>query len=89
MGRRLFGAAALVLGVASLALHTQLVSSWTLPSRLLFLDVTAAFQIAGGIAIQIPRSARLGAGILLAVYVVFACTFLPEIFAQPGVYASW
>jgi hypothetical protein len=26
---------------------------------------------------------------LLAVYVLFACTFVPEIFAQPRVYASW
>jgi len=89
MGRHLFGAAALALSVASLALHVQLVSSWTLPGRFVFLDVTAAAQIAGGIAIQFPRSARLGAIILLAVYVLFACTFMPEIFAQPGVYASW
>jgi hypothetical protein len=89
MGRHLFGAAALALGVASLALHLQLVSSWTLPGRALFLDVTAAAQIAGGIAIQFPRSARLGAILLMAVYAVFACTFVPEIFAQPGVYASW
>jgi hypothetical protein len=89
MGRHLFGAAALALGVASLALHIQLVSSWTLPGRVAFLDVTAAAQIAGGIAIQWPRSARLGAVILLAVYALFACTFVPQIFAQPRVYASW
>jgi putative oxidoreductase len=89
MGRHLFGAAALALGVASLALHIQLVSSWTLPARVVFLDVTALAQIGGGIAIQFPRSARLGALLLLAVYVLFACTFVREIFAQPGVYASW
>lgn len=89
MGRYLFGAAALALGVASLALHVQLVSSWTLPGRVVFLDVTAAAQIAGGIAILSPRSARPGALLLLAVYVVFACTFVPAVFAQPGVYASW
>jgi hypothetical protein len=89
MGRHLFGAAALALGVASLAVHAQLVSSWTLPGRAVFLGVTAVAQIVGGIAIQFPRSARLGAIILLAVYVLFACTFVPEIFAQPGVYASW
>jgi hypothetical protein len=89
MGRHLFGAAALALGAASLALHVQLVSSWTLPGRVVFLDVTAAAQIAGGLAIQFPRSARLGAILLLAVYGLFACTFVPEIFAHPGVYASW
>ena len=89
MGRYLFGAAALALGVATLALHLQLASSWTLPGRAVFLDLTAAAQIAGGIAILVPRSARLGAILLLAVYVLFACTLVPAIFAQPGVYASW
>lgn len=89
MGRHLFGAAAVALALASLALHVQLVSSWTLPGRMVFLDVTAAAQIAGGIAIQFPRSARVGAIILLAVYVLFACTFVPAIFARPKVYASW
>ncbi|HLI96580.1 MAG TPA: hypothetical protein VKT72_10910 [Candidatus Baltobacteraceae bacterium] len=89
MGRYLFGAAALALGIASLALHVQLVSAWTLPGRAVFLDVTAAVQIAGGIAILFGRSARLGAILLTAVYVLFACTFVPEIFAQPRVYASW
>jgi uncharacterized membrane protein YphA (DoxX/SURF4 family) len=89
MGRHLFGAAALALGVASLAIHLQLISSWTLPGATAFLVVTALAQIAGGIAIQFPRSARLGAAILLAVYTLFACTLVPEIFAQPGVYASW
>jgi hypothetical protein len=77
------------LGVASLAIHVQLVSSWTLPGRVVFLDVTALAQIAGGIAIQFPRTTRLGALILFAVYAIFACTFVPAIFAQPGVYASW
>lgn len=89
MGRHLFGAAALALGVASLALNLQLVSSWTLPGRAFFLDVTAIAQIVGGIAMQFPRSTRLGAIILTAVYGLFACTFVPAIFAQPGVYASW
>jgi hypothetical protein len=89
MGRHLFGAAALALGVASLALHLQLVSSWTLPGRAVFLDVTAAAQIAGGLAIQFPRFVRSGALILFAVYGIFACTLVPEIFAHPSVYASW
>lgn len=88
-GCHLFGAAALALGVAAIVLHVQLVSSWTLPGRVVFLNVAAAAQIFGGIAIQLPRSARLGAILLLATYVLLACTFVPEILAQPGVYASW
>lgn len=89
VGRHLFGAAAVALGVASLVLHVQLVSSWTWPGRAIFLDLTAAAQIAGGVAILVPRAARVGAILLLVTYIVFACTFVPEIFAQPGVYASW
>jgi hypothetical protein len=89
MGRRLFGAAALALGLATLVLHVQLVSSWTLPGRAVFLIVTAGAQIVAGAAMQFARGARIGAAILLAVYLVFACTFVPEIFAQPRVYASW
>ena len=89
MSRHLFGAATLALGVASLVLHMQLVSNWTLPGSVVFLYVTAVAQIAGGIAIQFPGSARLGAIVLLAVYLLFACTMVPAIFAQPGVYASW
>lgn len=89
MGRHLFGAAALALGVASLALHVQLVSNWTLSGHVAFLIATAAAQIAGGIAIQFPRSARPGAALLLVVYAIIALTFVPEIFAQPRVYASW
>lgn len=89
MGRLFFGALALALGIASLALHAQLISSWTLPGQAVFVYATAIVQIAGGAALLVPRWARLGAVLLLAVYLVFACLDLPGIFAEPGVYASW
>lgn len=89
MGRHLFGAAAMALGVASLVLHSQLVSGWTLPGSDAFLYVTAVAQIAGGLAIQFPGWARVGAMILVVVYAIFACTVVPPIFTQPSVYASW
>jgi uncharacterized membrane protein YphA (DoxX/SURF4 family) len=89
MGRYLFGASALLLGVASLALHDQLISGWQLPGVDAFIVVTSLAQIAGGAAMLWPKSQRLGAIILGIVYLLFSLTFVPDVFTQPGVYASW
>lgn len=89
MGRWLFGLSALALGVASLALHAQLVSAWLLPGKSAFLIVTSLAQIAGGAALPFARTGRLGAAILAAVYLLFALTLVPEIVAHPAIYASW
>jgi len=89
MGRHLFGAAALLLGVAGLALHAQLVSNWRLPGGDVFIFVTSIAQIAGGAAMQFGKSQRLGAVILGAVYLLFSLTFVRDVFKHPGVFASW
>jgi hypothetical protein len=89
MGRYLFGVAALMLGIASLALHQQLASEWRLPGTAAFLWVTSIAQIVGGIALLFSKTDRLGAAVLGGVYALFALTLVPDIFAQPGVYASW
>ena len=88
-GRRVFGAAALLLGIASLALHDQLVSDWELPGGAAFLVVTSLAQIAGGLAIQFRRTEGLGAAVVGGVFLLFALTFVPDVVAQPAVYASW
>jgi putative Ca2+/H+ antiporter (TMEM165/GDT1 family) len=89
LGRHVFGIATLLLGVANLALHDQLTSNWQLPGAGVFLIVASAAQIAGGLAIQFRQSERLGAVILGCVYFVFALTWVPDIFAQPGMYYTW
>jgi hypothetical protein len=89
LGRLVFGVASLLLGIACLVLHDQLISSWQLPGDSAFLVVTSAALIAGGAAIQLPRTARIGAAILGSVYLIFSLTFVPGIFAQPTLYASW
>ncbi|HEX4013949.1 MAG TPA: hypothetical protein VHX17_08685 [Candidatus Cybelea sp.] len=89
MGRWLFGIAAVILGAVSLILHAQLVSEWLLPGKTAFLIVTSLVQIGGGLALPFARTGRLGAATLAAVYLVFALTFVRDIVAQPGVYASW
>jgi uncharacterized membrane protein YphA (DoxX/SURF4 family) len=89
MGRHFFGSAALLLGVASLVLHDQLISNWQLPGVAAFVAITSIAQIAGGAAMLFERSAKTGAAILGVVYLIFSLTFVPGIASQPEVYASW
>jgi len=89
MGRHVFGATTLLLGVASLVLHDQLISNWQLPGVAAFIVVTSVAQMIGGAAMLLPKTSGLGACILGIVYLVFSLTFVPGVVAQPGVYASW
>jgi uncharacterized membrane protein YphA (DoxX/SURF4 family) len=89
MGRYIFGAAVLLLGVASLVLHDQLISEWRLPGAPAFIVVTGVAQIVGGGAMFFRRTSTLGAAIAGIVYVIFSLTSVPDMVAQPGVYASW
>jgi hypothetical protein len=89
MGRYVFGAAALLLGVAGLVLRAQLISNWQLPGSAAFIVVTSVAQIIGGAALLIRKTNVLGAIVLGVVYLAFSLTFVPGIVAQPRVYASW
>lgn len=89
MGRRVFGTAAVLLGVAGLVLHAQLISNWQLPGASGFIVVTCAAQIAGGVMMFFRTATRLGAIILGVVYSIFSLTFVPAIVAEPRVYATW
>jgi hypothetical protein len=89
MGRYVFGVAAVLLGAACLILHDQLISEWRPPGVAVFIAVTSAGQIIGGAALPFRKTAVLGAVVLGVVYAVATLTFLPDIVAQPRVYASW
>lgn len=89
MGRYVFATAALLLGVAGLILHDQLISAWTLPGSTAFNIVTCSLQIFGGAALLLRRTSGLGAIVLGVVYLVFTLTFVPAIVAQPRVYESY
>jgi hypothetical protein len=78
LGRRVFGAAALAFGVVGLVWHGSLA-----------LGVAAAAQIAGGVAIQFARTAKAGALVLAAVYLVFTALCVPQIVAAPRTYNTW
>jgi hypothetical protein len=94
LGRHVFGAAALAFGFIALAWHDY--KDW---DQLRFiLNATdgpvvfyfiAAVQIAGGAAIQFRRTAKAGAIVLGAVYLVLALLVVPLIVAKPRIYNSW
>jgi hypothetical protein len=83
LGRRVFGVAALALGFITLAWH-----DYNDLYQLHYI-VPPALLIWGGSAIQFPRTAKMGAAVLGAVYVVFALACVPGIVAKPQIYNSW
>jgi hypothetical protein len=84
-GRHVFGVAALAVGLITLAWHDY--NGWHQPRYLIY--VAAAALIFGGAAIQIRRTAKTGAVVLAAVYLVFLLQCVPGIVAKPQIYNSW
>jgi hypothetical protein len=84
-GRRVFGVAALAIGLITLIWHDY--NGWQRPRYLIF--AAAAAQIFGGAAIQFRRTAKTGGVVLAAVYLLFALLCVPRIVAAPQIYNSW
>jgi len=94
LGRHVFGVAALASGLITLAWHDY--NDWDQLRYILnatdgpvFVYAAAAAQIFGGAAIQFRRTAKTGAVVLGAVYLVFALLYVPRIVAQPQIYDRW
>jgi uncharacterized membrane protein YphA (DoxX/SURF4 family) len=85
LGCHVFGLAASALGLITLAWHDY--NGWHQPRYLVYAAATA--QIFGGAAIQFRRTAKPGAVVLVAVYLVFALLCVPGIVAKPQIYNSW
>src|ERR1700691_2488820 len=85
LGRHVFGLAALSFGVITLA--WQGYNNWRQPRYLVY--AAAAALIFGGAAIHFSRTAKAGAVVLVAVYLVFASLCLPGFVAKPQIYNSW
>jgi len=85
LGRHVFGAAVLAFGLITLAWHDY--NGWHLPRYIVY--PAAAAEIFGGAAIQFRRTAKTGAVVLGAVYLVFALRCVPQIFANLQIYNSW
>jgi len=80
-----FGVAALAFGVITLAWHDY---NHFYQLRYIVYSASAAL-IFGGAAIQFPRTAKTGAAVLGAAYLVFALLCVPGIVAAPQIYNSW
>jgi len=94
LGRHVFGAAALAFGLITLTWHDY--KDWDQLRYILnatdgpvFVYAVAAAQIFGGAAIQFRRTAKTGAVVLAAVYLVFALLCVPRIIATPQIYDRW
>jgi hypothetical protein len=85
LGRHVFGMAALAFGLITLAWHGY--NDWHPPRYIVY--AAAAALIFGGAAIQFRRTAKTGAALLGAVYLVFALQCVPRIRVAPRVYISW
>lgn len=72
-------------GLIILAWHEY--NGWHLPRYMVY--AAGAALIFGGAAIPFRRTAKTGAAVLGAVYVVFALACLPGIAAKPQIYNSW
>jgi hypothetical protein len=84
-GRHLFGITAIAFGVVTLAWHDF--KGGNLLRDLVY--AVAAAQIIGGSAIQFRRTARAGAVVLGAAYLVLVLLCVPGIVAAPRIYNSW
>jgi hypothetical protein len=85
LGRHVFGVAAFAFGFITLAWHDY--NGWHQPRCLIY--AAAAALIFGGAAMQFRRTAKTGAAVLAAVYLVFALLCVPGIVAKPQIYTSW
>jgi hypothetical protein len=84
LGRHVFGVAAFAFGFIMLAWHDY--NGWHQPRCLIY---AAAALIFGGAAMQFRHTAKTGAAVLAAVYLVFALLCVPGIVAAPQIYNSW
>jgi len=90
-GRIFFGASAMLFGVIALMWHDldtwqTLHSIWRLPFASIVGACLMAAQIAGGIAMQHPRTARLASIILGVVYLLFSLACVPSIIAASNLF---
>ncbi len=94
LGRYVYGLAAIASGICALAWHDfsnwhQIKALGDASHHAILTYIAATIEIVGGIAIQLPRTARAGALALGAIYCVFALLGVPLIIAHPLIYNSF
>jgi uncharacterized membrane protein YphA (DoxX/SURF4 family) len=94
LGNIVLGIAAVLSGVFQLAwrdLHMwqQILPLGKIPHSQMFLYITGAVQVLGGIAILWPRTRRIGALSVGIIYLIFTLLGLPDIISAPLVFNNW
>ncbi|MGO4884898.1 MAG: hypothetical protein ACLP59_29370 [Bryobacteraceae bacterium] len=93
-GRIVFGAAAVLCGVIALMWYDSdtwqtLRRIWSLPFGTIVGGCLMIGQIAGGVGMQYPRTARLASIVLGVVYSLFSLACIPGILAAPTIYVHY
>jgi hypothetical protein len=93
-GRIVFGTSAVLVGVIALMWYDSdtwqtLRQIWSLPFGTLIGGCLMTVEIAGGIGIEYPRTARLASIVLGLVYLLFSLACVPGIIAAPAVYLHY
>jgi uncharacterized membrane protein len=86
LGLYVYGGAAIFLGVLGLV-SGDFATTWqnvgpNIPMRVPLAYLTAVIELAGGIALLLPRTARAGALTLTIVYAVFTLIWVPKALAR-------
>jgi uncharacterized membrane protein YphA (DoxX/SURF4 family) len=94
LGRHAFGLAGVAFGIITFVWHDfnnwqQIQALGNVPHREILVYIAAAIEIFGGVAIQWPRTARVGAFALGSIYLIFALLWVPRIAAEPRVFDRW
>jgi hypothetical protein len=93
-GRIVFGASAVLFGVIALMWHDSdtwqsLSQIWSLPFGTIVGGCLMIAQIACGIGMQYPRTARLASVVVGVVYLLFSLACIPGIITAPTIYAQY
>ena len=93
-GRIVFGASAVLFGAIALMWHDAdtwqtLRQIWSLPFGAILGGCLMTAQIAGGVGMQHPRTARWASIILGVVYLLFSLACIPAIIAAPASYEHY
>jgi uncharacterized membrane protein YphA (DoxX/SURF4 family) len=93
-GRIFFGASAVLFGVIALMwrdadVWQNLKHTWSLPFGMVIGGCLMIAQIAGGIGVVYPRTARLASVVLCVVYLCFSLACVPDIVAAANIYDKY
>jgi uncharacterized membrane protein YphA (DoxX/SURF4 family) len=94
LGRHVFGLAAILFGIIDLSWREfnnwqQIQPLGNVSRPEILVCILGVIELFGGLAIQWSKTARIGALVLGALYLIFALLWVPRIAAEPTVYDRW